>query len=121
MKAFAIFAAVAAVAGPAGAQVTGMDCRAGSSTISCAESAGSRAERMDRENSERHRKFMDDEPARPTVDIAALRRQRLQSKVAKLVKAGECDEARDLALEGGDMTMAEQAMRICRPTTPAAP
>lgn len=41
--------------------------------------------------------------------------QALHDQVTAYVRAGQCDAAKDLALRAGDMTLADQAVRVCTP------
>lgn len=40
-------------------------------------------------------------------------REMLEGQVAKFVREGRCDDAKATALQGGDMSLAEQAVRLC--------
>lgn len=91
-----------------------MNCRTTpSGRVECEETMGAKAERLNRENLERMREFGSSLPS--AEDRAAARKRALQRKVAKLVKAGKCEEAKAAALDGGDLETADQAMRLCTP------
>lgn len=98
------------------AQIGGMTCRTtGAGRQECTESAGAQAERLNRENMERMRQSMASGPT--AAEVEAARKRKLQKKVAGLVKAGKCDEAKAMALDAGDMDTADQAVRLCTPAS----
>ena len=95
---------------------TDMNCRTTiSGRVECKESVGAQAERLNREHMERMRESADSMPT--AVDLAAARKRALQRKVAKLVKAGKCEEAKAVALDAGDLDTADQAVRLCTPAS----
>lgn len=53
----------------------------------------------------------------PAVDPAQTRK----TEVARLVAGGSCADAKRVALAGGDMDLAEQAMRLCTPKVSGPP
>lgn len=115
MKTAVALAAALATATTAHAQQD-MNCRTTiSGRVECKESIGAQAERLNREHMDRMRESQAD---LPTADeLAAARKRALQRKVAKLVKAGKCNEAKAAALDGGDLETADQAVRLCTPAS----
>lgn len=53
-------------------------------------------------------------PAFSVVKVKQGGASKLAKKVGKLVAKGECDKARTTALEGGDFTLAERAVALCK-------
>lgn len=45
--------------------------------------------------------------------IQSTQRRQAEARIADLVRAGRCAEAKDLALRIGDMNLADQAARLC--------
>lgn len=72
---------------------------------------------------ERQQRFQQDAVAQQRARAEAGRRayeaqqqtdrRMLEEQVTKFVSEGRCDDAKATALRGGDMTLAEQAMRLC--------
>jgi hypothetical protein len=97
----------------------GMNCSTWAGQVTCKESAGAQAERLNRENMERlSRSRAEMDANRPSAaDIAAARQRKLEKKVAAAVKAGKCDEAKQIALDAGNLDVADKAMRLCAPAS----
>jgi len=103
-------------ASSASAQGRGMECSTWGGQTTCKESAAAQAERLNRENLDRMSRMEISKP--PTAEeVAAARTRKLQKKVAAAVKAGRCDEAKQLALDAGDLDTADKAMRLCTPAS----
>jgi hypothetical protein len=113
--AVAIAFAIASLGAAEAHAQAGMNCSKFAGQVTCKESA----ERLNRENMERmerSRAAMD--ANRPSAaDVAALRQQRLEKKVAAAIKAGKCDEAKQIALDAGNLDVADKAMRLCTPAS----
>jgi hypothetical protein len=44
----------------------------------------------------------------------------LRATVGRLVANGQCESAKNMALQSGELDLAEQAMRLCKPNTPSS-
>lgn len=52
--------------------------------------------------------------AQASGDVAGFQRDQLRNTVGGLVAQGRCEEARQVALRGGDFALAEQVARACQ-------
>jgi hypothetical protein len=43
------------------------------------------------------------------------RQQQVRTRVANFIRSGRCDDAKNVALEIGDLDLAEQSQRLCTP------
>lgn len=101
---------VLALAGPADAQGSGMNCYSmAGGRAACMESTNALLDRVGAEVADRN------------ADIAA-RQKRLVRKVAQAVRDGHCAEALELALKATDPMVAANTARLCGvPDADAAP
>lgn len=88
----------------------------------CSRAGSSSARDTGESGLDRHEETME---SLRRVREAALRAKakKIEKAVSKAVLEGRCDDARRIALEGGDLDAADKAARLCAPAasnTPAA-
>ena len=106
---FRIALALALVAGPAAAQT--MDCRGmEGGRMVCTTSWTALANQLNDRAAERAEVQA---PSGPPAPFVTPQQRKLVTAVAKAVVAGRCEKARALAIDGGDIDLATEAMVRC--------